>query len=1028
MKQNLLRIFFLLQVIVVAQGGHHCIASGLLKSFRITEEANVKITGTVVDESGAPMPGVSVVVKGSSLGTSTDGDGKFTLNVPENSTLIFQFIGYSKQEINIGNSTKINVQMKPEEHSLNEVLVVGYGTQKRREVTGAITKINSAEITALPTPSFEASLQGRAPGVQVTQGSGLAGSGSVVRIRGTASISAGGDPLYVVDGIPVTQDPFLNSNRGAMNQNPLAALNPNDIESIEVLKDAGAAGIYGSRGSNGVVLITTKKGKEGKPVFNFTTRLGLSNASIKPEFISGSEWLQLRQEAWENDGNTGLAPLPNGLSWDLASKTNTDWWNETTETGIQNDNNLSFTYGTKKYKAYLGANYSKDNSYLKGNSYSRAGAKVSFEYKILDNLNATLNGSFTRGQNNRVAAAWSGGLGDAMSTALPIYPVYNADGSFFSLGANPVRQREGTIWRTVDLRSVAALSLNYSPIKDLTFTFNGGLDYLDIKEDKYQNAELVGRAPTEQGRAERWPTYVSNWNNSLVGSYNWNPNEQNKLTGTIGIEAQKSTRRNATVTQDFADGPLYEYNGNMEDDPTILGLNSRIGDQWTFVSYFGRINYTYNNRYVIQALARVDGSSKFGRNYRYGFFPAISGAWIISEEDFLKSITFIDVLKLRASFGVTGNSNLPFNEWRGTYATPDVLPLYNDNPVTAPTRLENPNLKWETSNNFDIGLDYSLLNARITGELSYYNKLSKDVLINRNLPLSTGWATYWQNIGKIKNYGIEFSINTVNIKTADFSWSTNFNISSLNNKVIDLRDLSSDAVGGGTNDTRVVEGYPVGTNYLVRYYGTDPTDGLPIWLDKDGNKTKTFSLDHRVVTGKVAPDAFGGFNNTFKYKLFELGVLFNFSFGGNIYDGSAKRQMGVVTDWTMRSEIGDRWRKPGDDTRFPRLTMQTGTYDGLSSEWQYNSTLFLYDASYVRLRELTLSYNLPADFQKRMGINSAKVYITGFNILTFTKYPGGDPEIARDFENAQDRNMSPNITYLTPPQQKSWTLGINIGF
>ncbi|POY37399.1 TonB-dependent receptor [Solitalea longa] len=1028
MTQNLLRIFFLLQFVLMVQGSYQCFANSISSEVLAAAVADIKVSGTVKDETGEPLPGVSVVLKGTNVGTTTNAEGYFTITVPENGTLIFQYIGFQKQEIAINKRQKIDVKLQEESRTLNEVLVVGYGTQKRREVTGAITKVNAAEITALPTPSFEASLQGRAAGVQVTQGSGLAGSGSVVRIRGAASISAGGDPLYVVDGIPVTQDPFLNANRGGMNQNPLAALNPNDIESIEVLKDAGAAGIYGSRGSNGVVLITTKKGKEGKPVFNFSTRVGFSNASIKPDFLNGSEWLQLRQEAWENDGNTGLAPLPNGLSWDLANRTNTDWWNETTETGIQNDNNLSFTYGTKKYKTYVGLNYSKDNSYLKGNSYGRAGAKASLEYKILDNLNLTVNGSFGRGQNNRVASAWSGGLGDAMSTALPIYPVYNDDGSFFTLGANPVRQREGTIWRTVDLRSIGTISLNYTPVKNLTFTYNGGIDYLDIKEDKFQNADLVGRDPTEQGRAERWPTYVSNWNNSLVGSYNWIPNEQNKLTGTLGIETQKSTAKAASVTQDFADGPLYDYSGNMKDDPTILGLNAKISDQWTFISYFGRVNYTYNNRYVLQVLARVDGSSKFGKNNRYGFFPAVSGAWILSEEDFLKSVNFIDVLKLRASFGVTGNSNIPFNQWIGTYATPDVLPLYNGNPVTAPTRLENPDLKWETSNNFDIGLDFSLLNARITGELSYYNKLSKDVLINRNLPQSTGWSTYWQNIGKIKNYGIEFAINTVNVKTKDFSWSTNFNISSLNNKVVDLGDLSSDAVGGGTNDTRVVEGYPVGTNYLVRYYGTDPTDGLPIWLDINGNKTKTFSLDNRVVTGKVSPDAFGGLTNTFKYKLFELGVLFNFSFGGNIYDGSAKRQMGVVTDWTMRSEIGDRWRKPGDDTRFPRLTMQTGTYNGLSSEWQYNSTLFLYDASYVRLRELTLSYNLPVDFRKRVGINSAKVFITGFNVLTFTKYPGGDPEIARDFENSQDRNMSPNITYLTPPQQKSWTLGINIGF
>lgn len=1030
MKKNLpLRLCYALLLATAVQSAFALPSKTPPLISKESRKADVKVSGNVTDDNGEPLPGVSIIVKGTAKGTSTDANGNYNITVPQNSILIFQYVGFIAQEVTVtGATTKINIKLRSDQKTLDEVIVVGYGVQKRREVTGAITKVNAEAITSIPTPSFEASLQGRAAGVQVTQGSGLAGSASVVRIRGAGSISAGGDPLYVIDGVPVTQDPFINGNRGGMNQNPLAAINPDDIESVEVLKDAGAAGIYGSRGSNGVILVTTKRGKKGKPTFNFSTKLGASTYAAKPDFVTGSEWLTLRQEAWENDGNTGLAPLPGNMSWANAQNNNTDWWKETTETGFITQNNLSFNFGTDKLTTYAGVSYDKENSYLAGNGYGRFGVKGTLDYKFSPKVKASLSTQWSRGQNNRVAAAWSGGLGDAMSTALPIYPIFNTDGSWYKDGANPVRTRENTDWRTVDKRSITTASVNYNPVKDLTLTWNGGFDYADITEDKYTNPELLGRQ--SYGKAERWPSWTSNYNTSVLANYVLNPNENHKFTFTGGAEVQYSIRKQYnSITLDSASTPFYK-------DPSIIFTDSKvnksyptelIGDRWSFVGYFARINYTLNNKYVFQLTGRVDGSSKFGSNNQYGFFPAASAAWILSEEEFLKSTTWIDALKLRASYGITGNSNIPSNQWRGTYQ-PATSDSYDGNPVIYPTNLQNPDLKWETSNNFDLGLDYSFLQGRITGELSYYNKLSKDVLINRSNAPSTGFDNFWQNIGKIRNYGFELSLNTINIKTKDFTWSSALNIASNSNKVLDLGGLSSDAVGGGTNDTRVVEGYPVGTNYLVRFSRVDPTDGLPIWLDKNGNETKTFSLDNRVVAGKVTPDAFGGFQNTFKYKGFELSCLFNFSIGGNIYDGSAKRQLGVVTDWTFRTEIGDRWQKPGDVAKFPKLTTTTNTYSGLPSEWQYNSTMFLYDASYVRLRELTLAYYLPNSTQKKLGINNTKIFLTGFNLLTFTKYPGGDPEIARDFENAQDRNMSPNVTYLTPPQQKSLTLGLSFGF
>jgi TonB-linked SusC/RagA family outer membrane protein len=876
----------------------------------------------------------------------------------------------------------------------------------------------------VPTPSFESALQGKAAGVQIVQGSGMAGAGSVVRIRGVGSVSAGGDPLYVVDGVPISQDPFLNANRGGMNNNPLATLNPNDIESVEILKDAGAAGIYGSRGANGVILITTKRGVSGKPTFNFNTRFGISQPTVKTKFVNGSQWLQLRQEAWENDGNTGPAPLPTSMSWEEARKYNTDWYDLTTQTGVKQEYNLSMSQGTQKLKTYVGLSYSDNASYLKGNSYERLAGRANIDYNFTDRLKASLSSSLSRGQNNRVDAAWSGGLGAAMSTALPIYPVRKQDGEYFANGNNPVRQQELVQLRTVETRAINNLSLEYEPINNLTLKAVGGLDYMDLNDQRYQPKAFLNS--DHAGTADRFPSWVTNYNTTLTATYNYRLSNDHRFTFLLGSEYQKSvTKKYDRITETDIYGPI--YTDPQRGDSTKKQIIGAADQVWSFISYFTRVNYTLKDRYIFQVMARVDGSSRFGINNRYGFFPTASAAWIISEEEFLKDNPVISLLKIRSSYGITGNANIEnYARW-GTYSPQTNSNPYNGQPTIYPLRLDNPNLKWETLTSIDASIELGLFKDRITTELSFYNKDSRDVLMNRQNALSSGFDKYYQNVGQIRNRGVEFSINSRNIE-GEFSWTTNFNIAKNNNKVIDIGDLTPDAVGGGTNDTRIIPGQPVGANYLVRYYGVDPADGLPIWLDKDGYQTKTFSLDDRVVVGSVIPDFTGGITNEFRYKGFDFSFLWIFTKGGNIYDGSGKRQLGIVTDWNIREEIGDRWRQPGDIAKYPRLTLKPSTYPGLPDEWNYNSTLFLYDASYARLRTVTFGYNLPTGLANKFKLTNARVFLTGFNLVTFTRYPGGDPEIARDFENPADRNMSPNITYLTPPQERSFTLGLNVSF
>jgi TonB-linked SusC/RagA family outer membrane protein len=994
------------------------------------------VTGRVTEAGGSGVPGVTVTARGENRATTTNENGNFSISVNSNATtLIFSSVGYTTQEIRVGDRASLDVTFQTAAGNLNEVVVVGYGTQRRRDVTGAISKVSSDKINSIPAPSFEAALQGRAAGVQVTQGSGLAGSASVVRVRGIGSISAGGDPLYVVDGIPIIQDNFLRGNSGAQNQNPLAAINPNDIESIEILKDAGATGIYGSRGANGVILITTKRGKGGKATFNYNNKIGLSTYTIRPEFLNSQEWLQARQEAWINDGNTGYAPLPGGLTWAQAQQNNTDWWDLVTRTGFINEHSVSMNAGGQKLRTYVGLNYGDNQSYIKGNSYTRYSVRANADYRFTNSLKAALTTAWNRGDNKRVPAAWSGGIGDALSYALPIYPVYNDDKTYWQNGANPVRRLNETKWRNVDNRYLAGLTLEFNPVKDLILKAAGSLDYIQSNDLQFETQSWLNRTDIP-GVAKANPYWGSNFVFTGTAQYNYNLNENNRFNFLAGVETQENVIKgyNGEIYA-FTDKPFWDqmslYRDSLDHFKTRpasrSGFDEVERDHWTFNSLFARVNYNLFNKFSFQLQARYDGSSKFGENYKHGFFPSGSAAWVLSEEEFIKNIRFINYLKLRTSYGIVGNANIPSGSYYYRYnvgGTP-----YNGGTTLYPENIGNPDLRWEELKNFDAGLEFAFAKNRFTGELSYYNKVSTDILLNAGIQPSTGWTEAYRNVnGKILNEGVELALNAKIVDSRDWKWSVGGNITKNYNEVKSLGGLSADAIGGGTNDTRIVVGSPIGTNYLVRFHGVDPADGLPIWLDQTGKLTKTFSLDHRVGVGSVIPDYIGGVNSNLSYKGFEVSTLFTYVIGGNIYDGAAKRQAGVVSDWNIRRDNLDHWRAPGDNTRFPRLTMNTNTYNGLSSEWQYNSTMFLYDASFLRMRELTLSYTLGGNALNRSRISGARVFVTGMNLLTFTKYPGGDPEIARDFENPQDRNLSPNVSYLTTPQQKSVVVGLNINF
>lgn len=980
------------------------------------------VNGRIRGEGNQKLSGVIVTDKGSGNSTTSNKQGEFRMTLSTGThTLIISEDGYEtitdKIEIPEGTTIKRDYTLVPSTESIGEVVIVGYGTSTRKELTGSVSSLKGKDIVDMPAPSFEAAMQGKAAGVQITMGSGVAGSANLVRVRGVASISAAGDPLYIVDGIPITQDYFINGNNGGFNNNPLATLNPNDIASIEILKDAAATAIYGSRGSNGVILITTKRAKKSGLKFNFTSRIGTSQPTFKPRMLNSNQFLQMYQEAWENDGGVGLAPLPNNISWEDARKTNTNWIDETMGTGMKQLYSLGTTYRKGKFGAYLGLTWEDNGSYVIGSNYERAAARLNIDYNPIKNLTLNLSTSLTQGTNIRVDGAWSGGFGAAMSTALPIYPIYDTAGNFWNAGNggwNPVAGRTLKDWRTIEYRTINNLKANYKINDKWSISAFGAVDYMNFFEDIYEPQALINT--NHAGIAKRSPRVTMNYNYNVVTDYNLIDNRVHKLTAMAGTEFQKSTVSSRYIEVSDALNALYEGENVGENTNRVERENPT--EAFAFLSYFTRWNYKYMGRYIMEFTMRADGSSRFGPNNAFGYFPAVSGAWLLSEEDFMRDFGKKNSLKVRASYGRTGNTPNQNYAWRGTFTPAQNSYGYNGNPSIFPTRLPNPDLKWETSDVLDLSLEGGFLRNRITWELAYYNKRTNGVILDLAVPRSLGFSSYYDNVGAVNNAGIEFSFSSTNIRTENFSWRTDFNVARNWNEILDIGVYTQDAVSGGTNDTRVVVGSPIGTNYLVRFSHVEKETGRNVYLDKDGNETYEWSNKNRVAVGSVLPKAVGGLTNNFTYKNWNLSFLFVYKLGGNIYNSSGKRQNGVVTDWNMTTDYFDHWRKPGDDAKYPKLSLQTDQYGLPPDPYQYNTTLFLEDGTYVRLRNITLGYKLPSEWFGK-AFSAAQITFTGINLFTFTNYTGGDPEIARDFENPADRNMSSNITYLTAPQEKS---------
>ncbi len=1018
------------------------------------------LVGTVLDESGMPMYGTNVVQKGTNNGTITDFDGKYSLKLPSGQqTVEFSFIGMQTQEILVdivaGETTTVNIELKADAVTLDDVVVIGYGRRQKRDVTGAISSINTDDIGDDVLPSLESAMQGRAAGVQVTTSNGLAGSSINVKVRGTNSISAGSQPLYVIDGIPVTDGDFSPGNMGA-GFNALSDINPNDIESIQILKDAAAASIYGSRGANGVVLITTKKGKAGKTKFNVNYYGGVVTETNRIDLLNAEQHLALRDSAAVFAGNqpenddyviyqptTGQA-ITRGMADSIAAAGGTDWLDQVLQQGFIQEANVSASGGSEKTTFYMGMTYTDQEGFIVGNEYERISGRINVDNKASDKVNIGANMSINYSTNKRVPTGDAGGLGLAQQR-LPYLPIYNDDGTYYDPYNNPLWQLENWTFTANTFRSISGVYFEYNILDNLSFRSELGVDFMSLNEDEFsfRNIEDTGSVSSAWDRR----TSVFNYTTNNYFTYSENIGEHNVIDLTLGHSYQRAHTKGVGLNGwDFPSDNL--TNPGSVDPSNMSGYGYETS--YAFNSFFFRANYKLYEKYLAGFSIRTDGSSRFGAQNRYGWFPAISAGWIITEEDFMQNTEFVSFLKLRASYGLTGNANIDDYAHLGFFSPTGG---YNGNSAIIPSTLPNELLGWEKSIMLDINVDYGFFNNRLSGSLTYYNKQSSDLLLQVTIPSSSGYDKIWQNVGSLSNYGIEFDITSHNIQ-GDFKWTTNFNIAWNHNEVTDLNGLPPDAFDNGLGgDARVVVGYPVGIAYLVEWAGVQAEDGTLIRYNTDGtpvldnsgqpvkydveagtelyydingnlmtyeNPTGDFYGDNRKPFGRPFPIVVGGITNTFNYKGFDFSFLFSYQYGNTIYDDQAKRQIGDWSDLAQRTEILDYWSPYNTDTDVPGLNQ----YDNY-----VNSTRWLYEASFLRLKNISFGYSFPKNICSKLNISRLRIYVSGTNLWTLTNYPGWDPEVLR---NLNPSNPDSNVSFAAPsfatPQSKSIIFGVQLSF
>ncbi|MVM31858.1 SusC/RagA family TonB-linked outer membrane protein [Spirosoma sp. HMF4905] len=999
------------------------------------------ISGKVTSsDDNTGLPGVTVTVKGSTQGTLTDASGNYRLTVGNNATLVFSFIGFTSVEEPVNNRSVIDVQLKTDVRNLNEVVVTGYGQQIKRDLTGNIAKVRASDIQDQPVTTFDQALQGKAAGVQINSGSGKLGQGIQVRVRGQSSVSASNQPLYVVDGTPVTTD---NLSFNSASTNPLADINPQDIESVDILKDASAGAIYGARAANGVVLITTKRGKAGRTNITFGAQYGSSKPTNKLQFLNTDQYVKFYNQAAANsDRIEGLDQSDpdsytsymkgfyetQGLgTYGTPTQASTNWGDLAYQDAPYQQYDINLNGGNEKTTFYMSGQLLDQKGILVGNALQRYSGRLNLDHKVSDRLRVGFNTGLTRTFNQRISADNQFDNPMQMVALPPMTPATDPNTGLpvgtppgdlsIPVYYNPLINIGNAYFNTTVYRNISNVYGQLQIIKGLSFRTEFGLDVLNQQEELYYNSKTQRNFSAPQGIGQNRYVRVENYTTNNFFTYN-TLFGRSQLDLTVGMSYQQSQQKtNFTEGRDF---PSDAYRQIASAARKTDGSSTQT--DYRFLSYFARANYKFSDRYLLGLSARVDGSSRFGKNSRYGFFPAVSAGWVLSEENFLKNNRTISFLKLRSSYGQTGNAEIQNFPQLGLF-TGDAS--YGTLPGQRPSQLANPDLKWETTNQFDIGVDFGILNNRINGEIDYYNKQTSGLLLSVNVPGTTGFATQFRNVGSLENKGFEFVINSENL-TGAFRWTTSFNAAINQNKITNLQ---SQIIEGGINAmSRAVEGQPLGVFFTQEYAGVDPANGDALWYKNttnadgtlDRTTTNTYSQAQRVVVGSPLPKWTGGITNTFSYKGITLNVLFNGVFGNkiNFYGvGRYSSANGRFEDNQTVNQLA-AWTSTNTVTNVPeaRLFYNNGAQ---------SSSRFILDGSFVRLRTVTLSYNLPKTLISKAKLTNVRLFVTGQNLLTFTSYAGWDPEVNADYIVS---NIAQGYDFYTAPQARTITGGINIGF
>jgi len=1013
------------------------------------------ITGTVTDaETGESLPGVNVVVKGANIGAATGSDGTFEIqDVPAGEqTLEVRFVGYRTKRKNVsvsdGEVTVVKVQLRRSALDLEELVVVGYGAQRQRDVTGSVGRIEAQELAKNTELGVQETLQGETAGVFVESSTGKLGQGFRVQIRGVSSVSADNQPLYVVDGIPVTTQ-NLSSNSAPTN--PLTNLNFDDIESIEVLKDASAAAIYGSRGSNGVVLINTKGGRAGETKVNFSYELSSSEPTNEVDFMNAEQYTSFILEAAENGDFVGFAEdrldqLAAGTDWRKALNgeepvVDTDWQDQAFQDATGMNAKLSVSGGNETTTFYLSGSFEDREGILFGNELRRVSGRAKIDHEAKDWL--TVGGKLTLTQTDNERVPDDNQFSNPMQAVAktPIEPPFvpkreediptNEDGLLTefvptdepnteTLYFNHLRLGDGNFDFTTDaFRPLGKAYADVQLFPFLSFRSEFGFDILSQKEELIFSSSISEElSAAEGGETLETSKQVVNLTTNNYFTYDQTFGNVHDAKVTTGFSYQDSERNEVEVEgQNFPSESFRQINSAGE---ITAGGSSET--RFRFLSVFTRANYTYDDRYLLKLSGVLDGSSRFGENNRFGFFPAASVGWIASEEAFLEN-TVVDFLKLRGSVGVTGNAEIGNFASRGLW---NATRLGNTSGL-APEQTPNPDLQWERTTQYNVGVEFGFFNNRLNGSAEVYLKKTDDLLLGVNVPGNTGFRTQTRNVGEMENRGFEISLNSTNVATDHFTWSTNFNIGFNENEVTDLNGQ----VIQGRWTNRALEGEPLGVFFAREFAGVDPETGDALFYvnekDENGNvvnpdaTTTNFNEANRVVVGSPHPDFQGGFGTEITYRNFGLDVSFNFVSGNEIFDagGRWKSAPGWIFD-NQTTDMLNAWEEPGDQTNVPeaRLFVRNGN--------QFSSR-YIHDGSYIRLNRLTFDYTLPGSLLGQIGIDNARIYLTGSNLLTFTDYKWWDPEVNADFI-ADDSNLNLGNEFYSAPQARRLTGGFEVGF